>query len=55
VGAAAFNNSTGGTQIRSDKVFKNKAWTVTIYGRIPAGQDVSAGSYSDTLTLTINF
>lgn len=28
---------------------------VTIYGRIPAGQDVSAGSYSDSITLTISF
>ena len=54
-GAAVFGDGTGGTQIRSDRVFRNKPWTVTIYGRIPAGQDVSAGSYSDTLTLTINF
>ena len=29
--------------------------TVTIYGRIPAGADVSAGSYSDTITVTINY
>jgi spore coat protein U-like protein len=29
--------------------------TVTIYGRIPAGQDVSAGSYTDTVVATINF
>jgi spore coat protein U-like protein len=29
--------------------------TVTIYGRIPAGQDVSAGFYTDTITATINF
>lgn len=29
--------------------------TVTIYGRIPAGQDVSVGSYTDTITATINF
>jgi spore coat protein U-like protein len=29
--------------------------TVTIYGRIPARQDVSAGSYTDTVVATINF
>ncbi len=29
--------------------------TVTIYGRIPGGQDVSAGTYSDTVVATINF
>lgn len=27
----------------------------TIYGRIPAGQKVSAGSYSDTLVVTVSF
>jgi spore coat protein U-like protein len=52
---AVWGDGTGGTATRSDRVFKNKPWTVTIYGRIPAGQDVSAGSYSDTLTITINF
>ena len=29
--------------------------TVTIYGRIPARQNVSAGSYRDTIRATINF
>jgi spore coat protein U-like protein len=29
--------------------------TVPVYGRIPAGQNVSVGSYSDTVTVTINF
>ncbi len=29
--------------------------TQTIYGNIPAGQDVSAGTYSDSITLTISF
>ena len=29
--------------------------TVTIFGRIPAGQDASAGSYTDTVVATINF
>ena len=28
---------------------------VTIYGRIPAGQNVSAGTYSDTLVVTITW
>jgi spore coat protein U-like protein len=29
--------------------------TITIYGRIPAGQDVPAGTCSDTLTVTITW
>ena len=27
----------------------------TVFGRIPAGQDVSVGSYSDLVTATVNF
>jgi spore coat protein U-like protein len=27
----------------------------TVYGRIPGGQDVSVGSYTDTITATVNF
>jgi len=29
--------------------------SLTVYGRIPASQSVPAGSYSDTVTATINF
>ena len=29
--------------------------TVNVYGRIPAGQDVRANNYSDTVTITANF
>jgi spore coat protein U-like protein len=29
--------------------------TFTVYGRIPAGQDVGAASYGDTVVATINF
>lgn len=29
--------------------------TLTVYGQIPAGQDVPAGTYTDTVTVTINF
>jgi spore coat protein U-like protein len=31
------------------------AQTYTVYGQIPAGQNVPAGSYSDTITLTVTF
>lgn len=29
--------------------------TLTIYGRVPANQDVESGTYSDTVTVTINY
>ncbi len=28
---------------------------LTVYGTIPAGQDVGVGNYSDTITVTMNF
>jgi spore coat protein U-like protein len=31
------------------------AHAIDIYGRVGAGQDVSTGSYSDTITATVNF
>ncbi len=31
------------------------AFTQTIYGRIPAGQDVAVGAYSDLLIYSVNF
>jgi spore coat protein U-like protein len=31
------------------------AYTVNLYGRIPAGQWVPAGNYSDTVVMTVNF
>jgi spore coat protein U-like protein len=33
----------------------NKDVTLTVYGRITAGQDVSAGSYSDSVTVTVQY
>jgi spore coat protein U-like protein len=34
---------------------KNVWVDLTVYGRAPAGQDVPAGSYTDTITVTLNF
>jgi spore coat protein U-like protein len=31
------------------------ARTYTVYGRIPAGQDLPAGAYADTVVATVNF
>jgi spore coat protein U-like protein len=53
-----WGDGTGGTSIYSATVtiFQlNTNITVTVYGRIPAQQDISAGAYNDTVTATINF
>lgn len=34
---------------------RNVSMDVTVYGRVPGGQDVSAGSYTDTVVATVNF
>lgn len=33
----------------------NVAKSITLFGSIPAGQDVTGGNYGDTLTLTLSF
>ena len=51
-----WGDTTGGTSRYSNgNPANNQSIVVTVYGRITSGQDVSAGSYSDTITATINF
>jgi len=50
-----WGDGTSGTSVYSRVNPPNNDVNVTIYGRVPAAQDVSAGSYSDTVSATINF
>ncbi|MEW6601253.1 MAG: spore coat U domain-containing protein, partial [Nitrospirota bacterium] len=48
-----WGNGTGNTVTVSARVFKNKPEARTVYGRISPLQNVSAGSYRETLAVTI--
>jgi spore coat protein U-like protein len=51
-----FGDGTGGTSrvsARSPSLFRPWSANISMYGRIPPGQDVSVGTYSDTLTATV--
>jgi spore coat protein U-like protein len=49
-----WGNGTGGS-LRYNSVASNGPITLNIFGRIPAGQDISAGTYSDTIVVTLDF
>ncbi len=53
--SAVWGNGTQGTFTSGNRVLRHRPWFVTIYGRIPAGQDVSSGSYQEVLTVTITW
>jgi len=51
-----WGDGTGGTQVYSQANPANgQSINLSVFGRIPAGQDVSAGTYSATVTATIFF
>ncbi len=50
-----FGDGSGGSATLSRTIDRNTPWSVTVYGRMPPLQNVSAGAYSDNLTVTILF
>ncbi|MDZ4349392.1 MAG: spore coat U domain-containing protein [Xanthomonadaceae bacterium] len=52
-----WGDGSGGTQVVTvgDSGPPGNPVTVTIFGRVPAGQWVAAGTYTDTLDVTIEF
>ncbi len=55
-GTAIWGDETEGTGVYYRKNPPNNQWiTLTIYARVPAGQDAAAGSYSDTVRVDIDF
>ena len=50
-----WGDGSGNTFIQSIRVHKKRPWTQPVYGRVPPLQDVSAGSYSETVTVTIEW
>ena len=54
--ASVWGDGSGGTSVDSGtQVIGTTNATYTVYGRIPAGQDVGAGSYLDTITVTVTY
>lgn len=50
-----WGDGTGGTSIYTHTWTIGQPIRLTIYGRVAPGADVSAGTYSDTVTAVINF
>ena len=50
-----WGDGTGGSVIQTMKVFSKASWKATIFGLIPARQNVSAGTYGDSMVVSVIF
>jgi spore coat protein U-like protein len=50
-----WGDGTGGSFLVSGTVTRRGTEIYTVYGRIPPGQDISAGLYMETLTVTLTW
>jgi spore coat protein U-like protein len=50
-----WGDGLSGTGAPTRRVFRNRPWNATVFGRMPPGQDVAPGGYGDSVTVTINF
>lgn len=53
--SSIWGDGAGNASIQTGYVTSASPWNATLYGRIPALQNLRVGSYSDTITVTINF
>lgn len=50
-----WGDGTGNSFVRNVTVDKNRTETLTLFGRIPPGQDPNIGLHSDTIIVTMTF
>ncbi|MEO8071061.1 MAG: spore coat U domain-containing protein [Acidobacteriota bacterium] len=50
-----WGDGTAGTVAYLDSNPANGTVSIPVYGRIPAGQDVSVGAYTDSILVTVHF
>lgn len=48
-------SSTGSATLNLTFLNPTQTWTETIYGSMPASQDAAAGTYADTIMVTIDY
>ena len=53
--STVWGDGSDSSQTQTNTITSITPWNATLYGRIPARQNISAGSYSDLITVTIDW